>query len=42
MNGDHMNVKAQAKYIRHPATQGAAVLDLVRGLPVEQAQACCR
>jgi large subunit ribosomal protein L22 len=33
-----MNVKAQAKYIRHPATKVRLVLDQVRGLPVEQAQ----
>lgn len=34
-----MEVKAQAKFIRHPAIKVRRVLDLVRGLPVEDARA---
>ena len=34
-----MRVKAQAKYIRHPVMKMRRVLDLVRGLPVQDARA---
>lgn len=34
-----MHVKAQARFIRHPVTKVRRVLDLVRGLPVEDARA---
>ena len=34
-----MRVRAQAKYIRHPALKMRRVLDLVRGLPVQDARA---
>ncbi|MGH8927397.1 MAG: 50S ribosomal protein L22 [Acidimicrobiia bacterium] len=34
-----MDVIAQARFIRQPATKVRQVLDLVRGLPVEEAQA---
>ncbi|HSL25879.1 MAG TPA: 50S ribosomal protein L22 [Acidimicrobiia bacterium] len=33
-----MDVRAQAKFIRHPATKMRRVLDLVRGLRVEEAR----
>ncbi|MGQ0848477.1 MAG: 50S ribosomal protein L22 [Actinomycetota bacterium] len=34
-----MNVRAEAKYIRHPALKVRRVLDLVRGMPVDEARA---
>jgi large subunit ribosomal protein L22 len=34
-----MKVRAQARFIREPATKVRAVLDLVRGLPIEDARA---
>jgi len=34
-----MRVRAQARFIRQPATKVRQVLDLVRGLPVEDARA---
>ncbi len=34
-----MNARAQAKYIRQSPTKVRRVLDLVRGLPVDEAQA---